>query len=481
MSLTKVSYSMIQGAVFNILDYGADPTGSDDSTDAIQAAIDAAYAEFIGTNNYGLTQRLGGNIVYLPAGKYLTSDTLDIKECVTLQGAGRTSTVIQSTAVNGIIVNLTLANYDSFGRGIKDMTIIGDRTKTNQAGVAILRDWFGVYENVSVQSCGSTGWRFLQAINTQCDNIEGVKCVGDGIVIEDGQNSWTDSTPNNLPSNNVVVINGHFYNNDGAGIHFRRNGSASSVNGCSFYNGSAEYNYASSQGSGPTGSSIFIESAGYFPNEFNDFWVEGGCEAHIIIDSPVTSSETRFTNLKHGGNGASGFVKRAAIVQSGILKLDGAVGLADSYQNLSGSISPFTVYTSAGYIYANDLSGSLVTDNLFVEDQAHAHTGLYNNLRMNNYGICYGAFSHTAPSGQIADQWQLETQTYPFAAMVPGYGLYMGDGSAAVSARLTAGAGSPNGVVTANPGSLYMNTSGGANTSLYVKESGAGNTGWVAK
>jgi Pectate lyase superfamily protein len=45
----------------------------------------------------------------------------------------------------------------------------------------------------------------------------------------------------------------------------------------------------------------------------------------------------------------------------------------------------------------------------------------------------------------------------------------------------TMGAGSPEGVVTAFPGSTYMNTSGGANTTLYVKESGSGNTGWVAK
>jgi hypothetical protein len=46
---------------------------------------------------------------------------------------------------------------------------------------------------------------------------------------------------------------------------------------------------------------------------------------------------------------------------------------------------------------------------------------------------------------------------------------------------LSSGTGSPEGVVTAPPGSLYMNSSGGANTSLYVKESGIGNTGWVAK
>lgn len=43
------------------------------------------------------------------------------------------------------------------------------------------------------------------------------------------------------------------------------------------------------------------------------------------------------------------------------------------------------------------------------------------------------------------------------------------------------GTGTPNGNITAIPGSLYTNLSGGAGTTLYVKESGTGNTGWVGK
>jgi hypothetical protein len=41
--------------------------------------------------------------------------------------------------------------------------------------------------------------------------------------------------------------------------------------------------------------------------------------------------------------------------------------------------------------------------------------------------------------------------------------------------------GSPEGVVTAAVGSLYLRSNGGAGTTLYIKESGTGNTGWVAK
>lgn len=43
------------------------------------------------------------------------------------------------------------------------------------------------------------------------------------------------------------------------------------------------------------------------------------------------------------------------------------------------------------------------------------------------------------------------------------------------------GSGSPEGVVPAGIGSIYRRTDGGALTSFYVKESGTGNTGWVAK
>jgi hypothetical protein len=43
------------------------------------------------------------------------------------------------------------------------------------------------------------------------------------------------------------------------------------------------------------------------------------------------------------------------------------------------------------------------------------------------------------------------------------------------------GTGTPEGAVTAPVGSLFSRTDGGASTTLYVKESGAGNTGWVAK
>lgn len=52
----------------------------------------------------------------------------------------------------------------------------------------------------------------------------------------------------------------------------------------------------------------------------------------------------------------------------------------------------------------------------------------------------------------------------------------------ALDERFKFGEGSPEGVVTANIGCQYVDTDGGALTTLWVKESGTGTSiGWAAK
>ncbi len=53
--------------------------------------------------------------------------------------------------------------------------------------------------------------------------------------------------------------------------------------------------------------------------------------------------------------------------------------------------------------------------------------------------------------------------------------------NAAKTVGIFSGTGTPEGSVTASVGSTFHRTDGGALTSYYVKESGSGNTGWVAK
>lgn len=74
-----------------------------------------------------------------------------------------------------------------------------------------------------------------------------------------------------------------------------------------------------------------------------------------------------------------------------------------------------------------------------------------------------------------ASRWRSD-ETYDFPFLVVHGIITMSTGSV-----ITAGTGTPESSVTAPVGSLYLRSNGGAGTTLYVKESGAGNTGWVAK
>lgn len=54
-------------------------------------------------------------------------------------------------------------------------------------------------------------------------------------------------------------------------------------------------------------------------------------------------------------------------------------------------------------------------------------------------------------------------------------------GAVGSNVGIYSGANTPEGAVTAAIGSIFLRTNGGASTTLYVKQSGTGNTGWVAK
>ena len=164
MSLTKVSYSMINGAYANVLDYGADSTGVTDSTTAIQAAIDAVSLA-------------GGGTVYVPAGIYDITNIYLSKTMsnewyypIQLVGAGRMSgyktggTILNHTGT-GIAVwvgdytnNITATPYNSYYFSVKDLSLIGNANTT-------------------------IGFRFRQCYQLRLDNltfngIDGSSCTG---------------------------------------------------------------------------------------------------------------------------------------------------------------------------------------------------------------------------------------------------------------------------------------------------------------
>lgn len=105
MSLTKTTYSMIAGAPFNVLDFGAVGDGVADDTAAIQAAIDS-----VGSNG----------AVFFPVGTYKITSTLNYAganaNAITLYsdsspGRGYTgANLLWDGAVGGTMMSFTTAN-----------------------------------------------------------------------------------------------------------------------------------------------------------------------------------------------------------------------------------------------------------------------------------------------------------------------------------------------------------------------------------
>lgn len=102
MSLTKVTYSMIDGAVINVLDYGADPTGTNDSTTAIQAAASALG--------------VAGKQLFFPSGTYKLTNVITIGQCVGFEiiGASRGSVTIKQYTDNKQIFKFINTDTHSF-------------------------------------------------------------------------------------------------------------------------------------------------------------------------------------------------------------------------------------------------------------------------------------------------------------------------------------------------------------------------------
>lgn len=198
------------------------------------------------------------------------------------------------------------------------------------------------------------------------------------------------------------------------------------------------------------------------------------------------------------GNAAHGFDASSG----GIIDCDNSTSTDNTgygYRSQYGSVIRATGATVSGNTVGSYLctNGSVIFESgggIGVLDTPTYSVGqrFYNQTKANYFGVTItsigdmvltsGAtsryvFKADGNAYPVTDNAQLLGRSTERWQRVYATNIHPGDGTV----TWTTGAGTPEGAVTAPVGSMFLRTDGGASTTLYIKESGSGNTGWTAK
>jgi hypothetical protein len=181
----------------------------------------------------------------------------------------------------------------------------------------------------------------------------------------------------------------------------------------------------------------------------------------------VNWASTDFSRLQFGGTSSS----FPAIKRNGA-GID--IRLADDSGYAAVNASAFT---ATGSVIAGPGSALAITSKFTIYSNADGTAALTNAATTDFNRLQFGGTTSSFPALKRSSA-ALEVRLADDSAYAAHRALTYGVNNACV---IRSGAGTPESAVTGNVCDLYLRTDGGANTTLYIKESGTGNTGWIAK
>jgi len=194
MALTKATFSMISGAVANVLDYGADPTGVADSSAAITLALAS-----------------GSKKVYFPQGTYKTTSTIVRPPGIKMFGDGPGVSII-TAAHNNSIVKTTPATLDGDSYNtIEDLGFTNSTTFNSAIGIELSYLNQPSVKRVRVTGGPIVGIRLVFVLNGEFEEISVTDCTDVGIYLystglDTGVNRNVFQCINNTYCNLGIVI-----------------------------------------------------------------------------------------------------------------------------------------------------------------------------------------------------------------------------------------------------------------------------------
>lgn len=306
----------------SVTDFGADPTGTIDSTTTIQAALTQACAA-----------KTPSATVRLPAGVYKVSSTITIACSLSIIGDGDRVTFIEPSVATITVFSIPGPNPISLQR-LTIIPVSGNMTSGAfiQFGTALVENDFSVIRDVTFQNCfqcinfvSAAGWVIDRAIfqTAQTNAVEVV--VQNQFHADNGDATITNSTFLSTATNGVVgvqyissgglrIVNNKFNQPDTAIQMVLVNGATT---GDFFIQNNSIEGYASAaitlQRGGVTGSFSFVmiegnefapagstPSAINVPTDANGAWLNSLIISNNVIGSGASSSTMIFVNSTIG-------------------------------------------------------------------------------------------------------------------------------------------------------------------------------------
>jgi len=472
--------------ILTVRDFGAVGDGVADDTVAIQAAIDAATAS--------------GGKVFAPAGTYKITSQITIKCDADFSLAN-----IEVYNTPAIAVEVSTGNAANPTTSITNAIVVLPKTITNMTKPSV--GWAG------------------QGVGVRC--VRNLSCqvvVGNVINFKIGLLLTSFGTGGNVYSNYYL---GHLENNE-VNLALTPGEATAWVNENVFIGG--RLSHYSNEGTEVAGTRHILLSIATNPVNNNlfvspsiegntaEFHVECGGSQNTFQQCRWETSGGVLPKLRYTGDdstqGNRNIVLGGFGVQNLVISRSGASSMASNrlisagreiYNGTLGTMqwhsegssnSPLLYMYEAGTqpetAGANEWSVALAANRLEGKRKADANPRI--NIEWLNGRIYFDTGTTSSQTAYIgtfgansvgvnATWWPISNNTFDLGGTSfvwrAAYATQFRPGTGAVI--WTTGAGTPEGAVTAPVGSLFTRTDGGAATTLYVKESGTGNTGWVAK
>jgi len=349
---------------FNVVTYGADPTGASDSTSAITTAVSDATSA-------------GGGVVYFPTGSFKTSGFSIAASNISILGDGQGASIIRlsSTTANCITLGASGTNYQNIS--IKGITLLPEGTQTGGAQIYVIDS-----SVIRISDLWAKGYNGIVIDSTQyestcrIDNFYMQSCSNAGICI--GPSSASTAAPVDTYISNGTIAQ------CGTGLLIQ-NGSGVYANAVDILKGSSgvSLNPASNQ----TANSCFFNQV-LTDTQTGTGWTLGGSGnlSEIIMNSCWAASSSGSSGINITNSSANGILIENCNVHNnyeyGIIISAGTnINISNNMVFMNSTIGSGTYH---GIAVAPNLSGFQITGNISGKGGYFSDVGNTNNQ---GYGI----------------------------------------------------------------------------------------------